>query len=70
MPECIGSAPTDLPHVGAVDYVATVWRASSVIHRFYFEMISLSATTSIWQTQLLHQQLHAPLGTVFLGNQV
>jgi len=26
MPECIGCAPTDLPHVDAVDQAATVWR--------------------------------------------
>ncbi len=26
MSECIGSAPTDLPRVGAVDHGATVWR--------------------------------------------
>jgi len=26
MPECIGSAPTDLPHVDAADHATTVWR--------------------------------------------
>jgi len=26
VPECIGSVPADLPHVGSVDHASTVWR--------------------------------------------